>query len=340
MVRKSLRATRVLPLLAVCVPALAQSPPPAPAGAAPAGQEFRAGELYVTPKNGQTQDQQWTDQYTCHNWSKSQSGFDPSQPPAASSPSDAASKREQYRRAMTACLEAHGYGVRYATTPAAPPAPPPAPPPRLAPLRFERYSPPAPEFKYHPILAQIEGGPTVTSGAAGHALDNGWNVGLGLVFYPVSALPLGIRVDGSYSKFGETWQSLDAASQRTGTAVSFGHEELYGGDADLEFDLSMGPRVKEYFFGGIGWYRARTTFKQVSFQPGFGCYFDCFYGYFPIGSLVERNTTGWMNSWNAGMGFEFALEDPASFFIEARYLRLSPSSSGNEFIPIRFGLRF
>jgi hypothetical protein len=102
----------------------------------------------------------------------------------------------------------------------------------------------------------------------------------------------------------------------------------------------MGPRVKEYFFGGVGWYREHTAFKQVSYERGVACFAYCFYGYFPFNSTVEQNTSGWLKSWNAGMGFEFALADPASFFIEARYLRLSPSRSRMAFVPIRIGLRF
>ncbi len=71
-----------------------------------------------------------------------------------------------------------------------------------------------------------------------------------------------------------------------------------------------------------------------------GCFFEFFIGYFPVVYTVEQHTSDWHNSWNAGMGFEFALEDPASLFIEARYLRVGPSSNRMEFVPIRVGLRF
>jgi hypothetical protein len=59
-------------------------PAGAPPGAAP------ADDFYIYPKNGQTQEQQAADQYECHSWSR----------------------REQYQRAMTACLEARGYSVK------------------------------------------------------------------------------------------------------------------------------------------------------------------------------------------------------------------------------------
>jgi hypothetical protein len=172
-------------------------------------------------------------------------------------------------------------------------------------------------------------------------LNGGSNVGVGLAWFPISALPVGLRLDGSYSTFSETSKSLDLASQATGTPVSFGHAHLYGGDLDLEIDLRMGPHVKEYIFGGAGRYREQVIFKQVSYQSGVGCdFYECFYAYFPYVSAVQRTTTGWLNSWNAGIGFEFELADPTRFFIEARYLRIGSSTNHMDFIPIRVGLRF
>jgi hypothetical protein len=42
----------------------------------PAGQQQ---DLIVYPKNGQTSEQQAADRYECHNWARSQTGFDPTQ---------------------------------------------------------------------------------------------------------------------------------------------------------------------------------------------------------------------------------------------------------------------
>lgn len=47
-----------------------------------------ADELYVYPAKGQSQEQMEKDKYTCHEWAKQQTGFDPM---AASSPSPTAS---------------------------------------------------------------------------------------------------------------------------------------------------------------------------------------------------------------------------------------------------------
>jgi opacity protein-like surface antigen len=220
-----------------------------------------------------------------------------------------------------------------------PPGNPPAPavPPTAAQQRSwqQHY-----ELQYHPLRAQIEGGYTVTAGDTQQALNDGGNVGLGLTWFPTSAIPLGLRVDGSYSRFGERQQSLAMASQALNTDVVSGHQDIYGGDADLELDLKMGPRAREYFFGGFGWYREQTVFRQATYEQGVICYYYCTPGSYLLYSTAERSTTGWLKSWNAGLGFEFALSDPVTFFIEARYLRIEPYSSRNEFVPIRIGLRF
>lgn len=339
MARKMWNAPPLLLLswLAMSAASPAQAQPPPPANGASEGVTGPGADLAVEPTKGQSRQQQWDDRYACHVWARNQSGFDPSRI-AGVPPSGTAAQRDQYRRALIACLEGRGYSV----SEAAPPAPPPPPPSLQAatPRYVVREYPPAHEFKYHPLTMQVEGGYTATEGGAANALDDGWNGGLGLTWTPSAALPLSFRFDGSYSRFRETRSSLFLASQQTGTNVAFGYGSVYGGDVDARFDLDMGPRVREYFFGGIGWYREHTSFGQLALGQGERCFFFCVPGYFPVVSNAERSTSGWLDSWNAGMGFEFALQDPASFFIEARYVRLAPQSSRTEFVPIRVGIRF
>lgn len=83
---------------------------PPPPGAAPPGASGE-DQLYIYPKNGQGQDQQAKDRYECHSWATNQTGFDPTQPGGGAAGQNPASG-EQYRRAMTACLEARGYSVQ------------------------------------------------------------------------------------------------------------------------------------------------------------------------------------------------------------------------------------
>lgn len=69
-------------------------------------------DLFIYPKNGQSQEQQSADRYECHAWARGQTGFDPTEPRGGVAASETASRRADYQRAMTACLEARGYSVR------------------------------------------------------------------------------------------------------------------------------------------------------------------------------------------------------------------------------------
>lgn len=87
------------------------TPPPrgesAATTASPAGEE-----TYSYPKNGQSESQQSTDRYECHDWARGQTGYDPTQPGGGVDAAQADSKRADYQRAQKACLEGRGYSVR------------------------------------------------------------------------------------------------------------------------------------------------------------------------------------------------------------------------------------
>jgi hypothetical protein len=69
-------------------------------------------QLFIYPKNGQSEAQQSTDRYQCHAWARDQSGFDPTGAQGNVAPDQVAAKRSQYQRAEQACLESRGYTVR------------------------------------------------------------------------------------------------------------------------------------------------------------------------------------------------------------------------------------
>jgi opacity protein-like surface antigen len=191
--------------------------------------------------------------------------------------------------------------------------------------------------RYRPIEGQISGGYTSTVGTTDHELDDGSNVGFGLAWFPTSALPLGIRVDGSYSSF----RARDALLAQFGPNFYRGWQNVYGGDVDLQFDLARSSeRSKLYLLGGAGWYRERSTLREIVFETGTFCgYYHCETGTFPF-RATEHETTSWRSSWNAGLGWEMAYADGASFFIEARYRQIAPNSDKLQFVPITVGLRF
>jgi hypothetical protein len=326
---ESLRALRIPLLLGVSMSAFAQVGAPNPPQVPDAG-SLVVGGLYMYPQHGQSQKQQEVDRYECYSWARGQTGYDPSAPTSGLSPSQQSSRLSDYRRAMSACLDARGYAV---SAPPAysppPPAPAAAPPPVIPAARRA-------ELNYHPFEFQIDGGYTVTAGTTNQDYDGGSNVGVGFTWFPTSALPLGIRVDGSYSTFDATSRLLSS------TNYTEGREHIYGGDADVQLDLAhRSSRQKLYLLGGVGRYREQTHLKQVMWENGIVCgWWYCAPGYFPAVTAELNTTSGWERSWNAGIGWEIAVGPRASFFIEGRYQRILPNNSHQEFVPIRVGLRF
>lgn len=68
-------------------------------------------KLFVYPRMGQSEQQQATDEYDCHRWAVTQTGFDPTAA-AVGQPSGDVMRRGDYHRARTACLEGRNYTVR------------------------------------------------------------------------------------------------------------------------------------------------------------------------------------------------------------------------------------
>jgi opacity protein-like surface antigen len=336
MVRKSLAGIGML-VLTMSMPVVAQymSTPPPGLGTAPTQPPaVRSDSLTITGRNGQTEKQQWADRYECHKWAKDQSGFDPTvRAPPDMSGEEINSHRDQYRRAFSACLEGRGYSVQYGRAP----SPTVAPAAAAAPATASHWVRSQPELRYRPLQAQIWGGYTATVGNSDRQLDDGSSVGFGLTWYPTSALPLGVRVDGSYS----TFRGRDAFLNQFGPNVYRGWDDVYGGDVDLQLDLAhSSARSKLYLLGGAGWYRQRATLREVVYATGTFCdYYGCDTGTFPF-RATDHQTTPWRSAWNAGLGWEMAYADGASFFVEARYRQISPSDDRVQMVPITVGLRF
>jgi hypothetical protein len=79
-------------------------PPPPPPSA--------NDDVFIYPKNGQSEEVQARDKYECHKWAQNESGFDPTQATGGVPPEQANTKRAAYQRAMAACLEGRGYSVK------------------------------------------------------------------------------------------------------------------------------------------------------------------------------------------------------------------------------------
>jgi hypothetical protein len=70
------------------------------------GSTRAAGDVYLYPRNGQSDAQSQNDRYECHSWAVNQTGFDPTRS------TQQGGNAADYRRAMIACLDARGYSAR------------------------------------------------------------------------------------------------------------------------------------------------------------------------------------------------------------------------------------
>ncbi len=90
-------------------PPQSYAPPPSSnsaASAGPRGNWSSAADIYVYPRNGQSEQQTSNDRFECHKWSVAQTGFDPTRS------MNLQGNSADYRRAMGACLDARGYSVK------------------------------------------------------------------------------------------------------------------------------------------------------------------------------------------------------------------------------------
>lgn len=84
-------------------------PPPGP----PAKAQMSGSQLFIYPRQGQSQEKQANDRNECHNWALGQTGYDPTKPPPNNMPGNQmAQMNADFHRAMGACLDGRGYTVR------------------------------------------------------------------------------------------------------------------------------------------------------------------------------------------------------------------------------------
>lgn len=88
-----------------------EPPPGAPDTAAAAAAPVPE-DIFMYPRNGQSEQQQGQDRYECHRWAADQTHFDPTRVAGGVEGSDAGNRRAEYFRAMGACLEGRGYSVK------------------------------------------------------------------------------------------------------------------------------------------------------------------------------------------------------------------------------------
>ena len=86
-----------------------QGPPPS---GLPSGGPMPGEQLFIYPRQGQSEKKQAEDRYECHRWAAGQTGYDPTKPPVGTPEAQRFQKYADFKRAMGACLDARGYSIK------------------------------------------------------------------------------------------------------------------------------------------------------------------------------------------------------------------------------------
>jgi hypothetical protein len=71
------------------------------------------GQLFIYPRQGQSQEKLEADRNECHAWALGQTGYDPTKtPPSDLNAAQISQMSGDYQRALGACLDGRGYTVR------------------------------------------------------------------------------------------------------------------------------------------------------------------------------------------------------------------------------------
>jgi opacity protein-like surface antigen len=155
-----------------------------------------------------------------------------------------------------------------------------------------------------PIHFGIGGGATVPIGDFKDAVNTGFNV-QGSLGFGVPMVPLGLRLDVTYDRFG--------------VKNAGGNLGVLGGQLNALYTLMPTPMVSPYITGGVGVYNAKYSSSD--------------------GFPADFNTSQTKFGWNAGAGLSFHLAG-FSTFVEARYRSIMTEGQSSNMIPITVGVMF
>ena len=189
------------------------------------------------------------------------------------------------------------------------------------------------------IRGHVMGGYSEPLGTTNNYLQGGYLVGGGFSVSPGRNSPLDFRFDFSYSAHNATSNLLNIGQQSTNIEINDGTGSFWSGTGNVEYHVPFAYGVQGYGIAGIGIYHSRVELTQATFGGGY-YYCDPFSGYCDGGgAAVVAAQTVTKFGWNAGLGVEFALPYGRSWFIEARYHRIT-TDTPIEYVPIAIGYRF
>ena len=189
----------------------------------------------------------------------------------------------------------------------------------------------------------LMGGLSEPVGTTADYLQGGYSVGGGLTLVPSPASPLDWRFDLSYRDHNASSRLIALGQQSTNIEIDGGTGQIWSFTGNATYHVPLAYGVRAYGIAGVGVYHTRVELTQT--VPFFGGYYYCdpFWGFcdggYGYGNAIVTSHDLTKFGWNAGVGVEFALPSGQSWFVEARYNRIS-ASTPIEFVPIEVGYRF
>ena len=197
---------------------------------------------------------------------------------------------------------------------------------RVDTVRTQPPPPPAPE-----ILKQIGGfyfgadiGAALATGDFENGQTGGPHLGLQVGWDPID-IPVGLRLDGSYSHFDTRNQFEQFASSP--------QIWQFGGDVKLRLPV-ISPWMRRFSVYGVGGLSYNVFKDLVEVSEG-----TVFVGNTPINNVtVATVDNDWHNEWgwNAGGGVQFGW-GRTNLFVESRYIRFNSRININQ-VPIVLGV--
>ena len=158
-------------------------------------------------------------------------------------------------------------------------------------------------------------GELAKEGEDGGNASTGFNVG-GFVGFTPAALPVGLRLEVGYDRFG-----IDAGDLPPGAEFE-GDWSILSGTVNAILAVPTQGGVRPYVIGGVGAYNVKASFEASE-----------------DGESIEFSDDQTKVGLNGGAGLRFAL-GALSTFVEARYHMVFVEGERVSFLPISFGVEF
>ncbi len=189
----------------------------------------------------------------------------------------------------------------------------------------------------------VMGGYSATLGTTSDYLQGGYALGGGLSITPSAYSPFAWRFDLDYANHQASTQLIALGQQNTNVQIDSGTGQVWSFSGNAVYHVPISYNVRAYGIAGVGVYHTRIELTQT--VPFYGGYYYCdpFWGFcdtgYGYGNAVVTSHDITKFGWNAGVGLEFALPQGQSWFVEARYHRIS-ADTPIEFVPLEVGYRF